>query len=196
VWLSRRAITSALASPAPRSPSTRATRTIEWAAWAFSLPIGSVATPVDFGQYRVNMAATLEADADRDGFGDDTQDGCPGDPAIQATCASGSSGGSGASVVPTSSLAVPRRDSSPPRVTLAAPRRESVQRGTLHVFATSNEAATGQVTLGRAEKAYRLRQITTSLASGVRRKIVPRIPKRSLLAIRAALPTAEGQRHG
>jgi hypothetical protein len=159
------------------------------------LPIGSVATPVGFGEYRVNMAAMLEADADRDGFGDETQDGCPGDPASQANCISGSSGGSGGSVVPSSSLAVPARDSSPPRVTLAAPRRESVQRGTLHVFATSNEAATaaatGKVTLGRAAKAYRLRQITTSLPSGVRRKIVLRIPKRALLAIRAAV--ADGQ---
>jgi hypothetical protein len=157
----------------------------------FFLPIGSVATPNSFGGRRVNMAATLEADADRDGFGDETQDGCPGDPASQATCTPGSSGGSGGSLVPPSSLAVPARDSSAPRVTLAAPRRESVKRGTLHVFATSNEAATGaatgKVTLGRTAKAYRLRQTTTPLAPGVRRKIVLRIPKRALLAIRAAL---------
>jgi hypothetical protein len=163
---------------------------------AFSAPIGSVATPVDFGQRRVNMAATLEPDADGDGFGDETQDGCPGDPASQANCSSGASGGSGASVVASSSPAAPGRDSSPPRVTLAAPRRESVQRGTLHVFATSTEAATaaatGKVTLGRAENAYRLRRITTSLAAGVRTKIVLRIPKRALLAIRAAV--ADGRR--
>ena len=157
----------------------------------YFLPIGSVATPNSFGERRVNMAATLEADADKDGFGDETQDGCPGDPASQANCTPGSSGGSGGSSFPPSSLTLPARDSSAPRVTLAAPRRESVKRGTLHVFATSDEAATGaatgKVTLGRTAKAYRLRQITTSLASGVRRKIVLRIPKRALLAIRAAL---------
>jgi hypothetical protein len=33
---------------------------------------------------RINISATLEADADGDGFGDDTQDSCPNDPAIHA----------------------------------------------------------------------------------------------------------------
>ena len=32
---------------------------------------------------RLNIAATLEADADADGFGDETQDACPADPALQ-----------------------------------------------------------------------------------------------------------------
>ena len=36
--------------------------------------------------YQLDLAATLEADADNDGFGDETQDGCPADPASQAPC--------------------------------------------------------------------------------------------------------------
>lgn len=35
---------------------------------------------------RVNLAATLEPDVDRDGYGDETQDGCPANASVQATC--------------------------------------------------------------------------------------------------------------
>jgi hypothetical protein len=38
------------------------------------------------GQLRVNMTAVLEPDADHDDFGDETQDGCPTDPATQGGC--------------------------------------------------------------------------------------------------------------
>lgn len=47
-----------------------------------------------------DLSASLEADGDGDGFGDETQDGCPADPARQAPpCAppSGGSGGGGGS---------------------------------------------------------------------------------------------------
>jgi uncharacterized repeat protein (TIGR01451 family) len=33
----------------------------------------------------IDVAATVEADADGDGYGDETQDGCPGDPSVFAT---------------------------------------------------------------------------------------------------------------
>ena len=36
---------------------------------------------------RLNVAATLEPDADADGFGDETQDACPADASTQAPCA-------------------------------------------------------------------------------------------------------------
>ena len=36
--------------------------------------------------YRVNVVATLEPDADSDGFGDETQDACPTDRVTQAPC--------------------------------------------------------------------------------------------------------------
>ncbi|MEA2399244.1 MAG: hypothetical protein QOK25_2800 [Thermoleophilaceae bacterium] len=35
---------------------------------------------------RVDIAANVEPDADRDGFGDQTQDGCPSDPTTQGSC--------------------------------------------------------------------------------------------------------------
>jgi hypothetical protein len=37
------------------------------------------------GAYQPDIAATLEPDADGDGFGDETQDQCPSDPQIQTT---------------------------------------------------------------------------------------------------------------
>jgi hypothetical protein len=59
------------------------------------------------------------------------------------------------------------------------------------VNATSNEAAsgvvTGRVTIGRSAKSYRLRQANVSLVAGSSTKMVVRIPKRALLATRAAL---------
>jgi hypothetical protein len=139
----------------------------------FFAPIGSVAGTSPTGGHRVNIAATLEPDADKDGFGDESQDGCPGDPASQATCAP------------------PAVDSSAPILGLAAPRLESVKHRRLHVFAKSNEAAAGvvagRVKIGRSAKSYRLRQASASLAAGSRTKMVVRIPKRALLAIHAAL---------
>jgi len=45
-------------------------------------------TDDDFSsQKRLNLEATLEADADRDGFGDETQDGCPGAAGANGGCA-------------------------------------------------------------------------------------------------------------
>jgi hypothetical protein len=39
-----------------------------------------------FPTYRVNVAATIEPDADRDGFGDQSQDGCPTQAATHGAC--------------------------------------------------------------------------------------------------------------
>jgi hypothetical protein len=46
---------------------------------------------------------------------------------------------------------------------------------------------TGRVRIGRSAKSYRLRQVNVSLVAGSSTKMVVRIPKRALLAIRAAL---------
>ena len=137
--------------------------------------VGAIVTPNVSAEYRVAVVATLEPDADKDGFGDESQDGCPSDPASQGTC----------------STAPPPADSSAPVLGLAAPRRESVKHRWLHVYAKSNEAAagviTGRVRIGHSAKSYRLRQANASLAAGSRTKLVVRIPKRALSAIRAAL---------
>ncbi|MEA2426631.1 MAG: hypothetical protein QOF37_259 [Thermoleophilaceae bacterium] len=51
---------------------------------------GSPGTSVSLGgtgAARMNESAVLEPDADRDGFGDETQDQCPSDPTTQGPCA-------------------------------------------------------------------------------------------------------------
>jgi len=48
-------------------------------------PVGS-ASPFILEPVRLPVSVTVEPDADRDGFGDETQDGCPGDPTTLGAC--------------------------------------------------------------------------------------------------------------
>ena len=51
-------------------------------------PVGSTTTaPAQSGNVQLDIAAQLEADADGDGFGDETQDLCSTDPGRQTACA-------------------------------------------------------------------------------------------------------------
>jgi hypothetical protein len=51
------------------------------------VPVGATRTATGpFGGYRVNVSATIEPDADGDGYGDETQDRCPTDAATQGPC--------------------------------------------------------------------------------------------------------------
>jgi hypothetical protein len=82
-------------------------------------------------------------------------------------------------------------DTTAPAVTLSAHKRERVRKGRLYLFATSSEAATaivsGKVAIPTLAARYRLRVATTALAAGTRTKIVLRVPRRQLHALRAAL---------
>lgn len=60
----------------------------------FSAEVGSTFTSSSVSSWRVNMIATLEPDEDGDGYGDASQDLCPGSP-IVATACSGTLFGSG-----------------------------------------------------------------------------------------------------
>jgi len=53
-------------------------------AWSSGLPEGATAPGVARQDRELLVQAVLEADADRDGFGDETQDGCPAEPSRQA----------------------------------------------------------------------------------------------------------------
>jgi hypothetical protein len=50
------------------------------------MPVGQAETHTMALDWRLNVSAVLEPDADHDGFGDETQDGCPTDPATQGAC--------------------------------------------------------------------------------------------------------------
>jgi hypothetical protein len=49
--------------------------------------VGATATATPSATAYLDIAARVETDADGDGYGDDTQDGCPTDPADQTACA-------------------------------------------------------------------------------------------------------------
>ena len=52
-----------------------------------NVPVGATRTATGpFQYYRVNVAATVEPDADGDGYGDETQDRCPTDPLTHDDC--------------------------------------------------------------------------------------------------------------
>jgi hypothetical protein len=79
-------------------------------AWLGVPPVGSTNTILEEGSgYQAPVSATIEPDADGDGFGDETQDKCPQSAAVQTPCpvvtlsTSGTAQKSLASVVVTSS---------------------------------------------------------------------------------------------
>ena len=53
---------------------------------AGSAPIGTPTTFSPTSPYRLNLSAVVELDADGDGYGDDSQDGCPSDATTQGPC--------------------------------------------------------------------------------------------------------------
>jgi hypothetical protein len=59
------------------------------AVWASINPDGSSSHATIAEGARTYMNADVEADADRDGFGDETQDQCPTDPTTQGACPAG-----------------------------------------------------------------------------------------------------------
>jgi len=55
--------------------------------FGMDVPVGSTASATGpFADYRVNVSATVEPDADGDGFGDESQDQCPTDATTQGAC--------------------------------------------------------------------------------------------------------------
>jgi hypothetical protein len=76
-------------------------------------------------------------------------------------------------------------------VKLSAPGRESIRKGRLYLFVTSNEAATalarGGVAVPLTSRRFALRRASRTLAPGSRTKIQVKLGKRSLRAIRSAL---------
>jgi hypothetical protein len=139
----------------------------------FGLALGdSYGLQTTFGQYHANVAVTFEPDADHDGFGDDTEDGCPSDPASQAACRP-------------KAVAPAAIDTRAPSLIVDAPAKESVKRGRLTVFVTSSEAGTARVSAGMTSTK------TAALKANTRTKLTLRIPRKQLRAVRKSL-----HRHG
>jgi hypothetical protein len=135
---------------------------------------------------RVDAAATIEPDADGDGFGDESQDQCPADAALQAPpCATpsgstpGSNPGGGSSA-----------DKTAPSVTLSSSDRQSVGKG-LTVQVQSNEAGTASadasVNLPGTSRTVKFKTTTASLTAGVRKKLTLKLVKKNVRKVQRAI---------
>ena len=128
--------------------------------------------------YRLNVTARLEADADSDGFGDETQDSCPG------------TAGSASGCVPPTPTPAPATDTTAPTAKLNA-RRDAIRDGRVAVWVTASEAATvtARGTLGIASQAstHRLRTATANVLAGKRERLMLRLSKKTRRAARRAL---------
>jgi hypothetical protein len=112
------------------------------------------ATSWDDPGYSLMMNADIEADADHDGYGDETQDGCPGDGGTHGVCPA--------------DTAAP--DTTPPSTTAAFKRTYKLRRALRHGIAgsvTSNEAGkvTAKAIIGR-RAARRLGLARVKVATG------------------------------
>lgn len=139
-----------------------------------STPTHNTPTP----NLQLQLNADVEPDADNDGFGDETQDGCPGDPARQAPpCATGPTnpGGTPSNAAPTvSAVTVKPRTF---RLGTALPRFSKVATATTIAFKLSEAAATTVVfTQNRAGRLVgkRCKLQTARLHTGKRCKVLTR----------------------
>lgn len=86
-------------------------------------------------------------------------------------------------------------DTTAPGLTLAAPKKESIRKGRVYLFATSSEPAagfvSGKVGVPKLAKGYGLRRASRTLSANSRTKITVKIPRRTLRAVRAALARHE-----
>lgn len=78
-----------------------------------------------------------------------------------------------------------------PTLKLGAPKKESIGKGRVYLFATSSAAATGaahgKVSVPKLAKSYRLRPASKTLSANTRTKLTLKIPPKTLRAARSAL---------
>jgi hypothetical protein len=140
-------------------------------------PVDTVATYDTAGcQGEVLISGTVEPDADGDGFGDETQDGCPSSAAYQGDCPVPAQGG----------------DRRPPRLTLGGSRRQdAVAKRRLFVYVTSDEAARllarGTISMPGAARALKLGTGSTPVAAGRRTRLGLRLGRKVVKQVRSAL---------
>lgn len=146
-------------------------------------PLNSADTYTPYGSGAIfPVAATVEPDADHDGWGDETQDLCPTDATRQIACPT---------TTPPTTPTQPVVDNKKPVLTASAPRRLKLSKtGALSFFMTSNEnatgSATGTISLPNSAKAVRFKTAKVRLTGGKRTKITLKLSKRSLNLVRRA----------
>jgi hypothetical protein len=156
------------------------------AAWSY-VPDGHLAAPVAYGfGGTIAYNADVEPDADHDGYGDETQDACPGDARTQGACTPPTPAPASTPAAP-----APVADTTPPILRASTRRAKLTKRGAISFVVTSGENATGQATgtirLPRRAKAVRFLRRTVALVAGARAKITLRLARSDAALVRAKL---------
>ena len=151
--------------------------TIRYSVLTDEAAVGSAGTlAVPMTPNRLNVTARLEPDADGDGFGDETQDSCPGSAGPASGC--------------TAASPAPGKDTTPPRAKLMA-RRDSIRDGRVAVWVTASEAAEvtakGTLSIGSNARVHRLRTATAKVVASKRERLLLRLSKKTRRAARRAL---------
>jgi hypothetical protein len=126
--------------------------------------------------YRLNVTARLEPDADSDGYGDETQDSCPGSAGASAGCGP--------------AAPAPGKDTTAPVAKLIS-RRDSIRDGRIAIWVTANEAARvtakGALSIGGQARVHRLRAVTAHVVASKRERMLLRLSRKTRRAARRAL---------
>ncbi len=143
------------------------------------IPVGQTGTAtIAWPNLRVNVAATVEPDADNDGFGDDTQDACPTDATRQTAC-------------PTPP------DKRAPKLALISSSTQNVlanRRVVVSVTSDENGTATasGNLSVPGASRTFKLRSAKATVTAGKRTSLRLRVSSKALQAAKRA--TRRGRR--
>jgi hypothetical protein len=140
-------------------------------------PSGSTATLSSvLASKRLNVTARLEADADADGYGDETQDLCPGSAGASSGCPSGNPG--------------QPLDRTRPIIRLRL-RRDSIRDGHIGLWVTASEVVRvtvrGRVKISSRSRAHRLRTAAANAAASRRVRLSLRMATTTKRAARRAL---------
>jgi hypothetical protein len=139
-------------------------------------PSGSTGTlSSTLASRRLNVTARLEADSDADGYGDETQDTCPGSAGALSGCPSGNS---------------LSKDTTRPTVKLRF-RRDSIRDGHIGLWVTASEAvrvtARGTVRISSHSRVHRLRTTGANAAANHRVRLSLRMAKKTKRSARRVL---------
>jgi hypothetical protein len=166
------------------------------AIWSPILATGEERTsgtaPTDGEEFLLN--ADVEPDADHDGYGDETQDECPGNSALHAGCKA---------LAPAPPLVPAPADKTPPRTKLTyPPRQDFAGAAKVLVRLRSNEAATavasGQLEVGsgptksKGRDIWGLTGVRRQVQAGAKTPLRLRLPRKTREAARQAL--AQGRK--
>jgi hypothetical protein len=137
------------------------------------VPLGSPTMFMPESMALFPISATVEPDADHDGFGDETQDKCPTDPSTQGTCPP------------------PSPDKTAPVLSSSSKSAKLSRKGAISFTLTTGEnatgSATGTISLPKAGKVVRFKTTKLQLTAGKPTKVTLKLSTHNAKAVRKAL---------